>query len=139
MLKGYLNGKGNEESKINVGDDVWHRTGDAAWLDDSGRVWLVGRCSAAIQRPDKKPIYPFGIECTAMSHPGVKRCALILHEKRTTLFVEGHISETQLESLLKPLGVEKVQAISHIPVDKRHNAKIDYPALRELLSQSTST
>ena len=139
VLKGYLNGKGNEESKINVGDDVWHRTGDAAWLDDSGRVWLVGRCSAAIQRPDKKPIYPFGIECTAMSHPGVKRCALILHEKRTTLFVEGHISETQLESLLKPLGVEKVQAISHIPVDKRHNAKIDYPALRELLSQSTST
>lgn len=137
VLKGYLNGKGNEESKIKVGDDVWHRTGDAAWLDTSGRVWLVGRCGAAIHRPDKEPVYPFGIECAAMAHPGVERCSLMFHEEKIILFIEGSLSVTQREDLLlrlAPLGVEKIQSILHIPVDKRHNAKIDYPALRELLS-----
>ena len=71
VLKGYLNGRGNDENKLNINNTIWHRTGDAGWLDSSGRVWLVGRCSAAIRRPNKPPIYPFGIECAAMSHPGI--------------------------------------------------------------------
>lgn len=132
VLKGYLNGKGNEESKIKVGNEIWHRTGDAAWIDTSGRVWLVGRCGAAIERPHKNPIYPFGVECSAMSYPGVERCALIRHKDRITLFIEGNLDsshEADLLSRLTSLGVEKIQSIPHIPVDKRHNAKIDYPAL----------
>lgn len=136
VLKGYLHGIGDEENKIPVGDQIWHRTGDAAWQDDTGRVWLVGRCSAAIHRDKQKPIYPFGIECAAMSHPEVERCALLLHDQKITLFIEGETdpeAEAQLFNLLHPLSVEKITSIPHIPVDKRHNAKIDYPALRKLL------
>lgn len=132
VLKGYLNGKGNEESKIQVGDEVWHRTGDAAYLDHQGRVWLLGRCQAAIRLPGKDPIYPFGIECAAMTHPAVRRCALLLHENRVTLFVEGdidHAALSELRFLLKSHPVESIRQIPRIPVDKRHNAKIDYPAL----------
>ncbi|MCP5534994.1 MAG: AMP-binding protein [Akkermansiaceae bacterium] len=142
VLKGYLHGKGDEESKIKVGDEVWHRTGDAAWQDTSGRLWLVGRCSAAIQRSGRAPTYPFGIECATMSYPGVERCALVDHRETITLFVEGAINTSQQGDLLarlSHLGVEKVTVIPHIPVDKRHNAKIDYPALRQLLSSTDAT
>ncbi|MBK1830215.1 AMP-binding protein [Verrucomicrobiaceae bacterium R5-34] len=133
VLKGYLHGKGNEESKVSIDGEIWHRTGDAAWQDETGRVWLVGRCGAAIARDGQPPLYPFGIECAAMSHPSVQRCALLKHRDQITLFYEGQLSEddrSELFDTLSLLGVEAIENMDHIPVDKRHNAKIDYPALR---------
>ncbi len=139
VLKSYLNGKGNEESKITVGNTVWHRTGDAAWRDNSGRIWLVGRCTAAIKRPGQPTLYPFGIECAAMDHPKVRRCAMTLHHGQACLFIEGNITPTDTSNLLKklsPMGVETIKSIPKIPVDKRHNAKIDYPSLHKLTTKA---
>lgn len=138
VLKGYLQGLGDEENKIRIGDEIWHRTGDAAWKDGEDRIWLVGRCSAAIQQEGKERIYPFGIECAAMSFPELKRCALMLHEDQVTLFIEGAISpsrEAELLAKTQPHGVDRICSIPMIPVDKRHNAKIDYPALKEVLEK----
>ncbi|NWK54157.1 AMP-binding protein [Verrucomicrobiaceae bacterium N1E253] len=141
VLKGYLHGQGNEESKIHVLSDhstVWHRTGDAAWRDQSGRVWLMGRCSAAINSPGQSPIYPFGIECAATNFPSVRRCALLMHQGRVTLVVEGEFTHKQQEALQSQLPHSPVEAflnVTHIPVDKRHNAKIDYPELRKSLKK----
>ena len=135
VLKGYLHGKGDEENKIHTDDSVWHRTGDSAWIDQNGRVWLMGRCSAKIQRHEKA-IYPFGVECVAMTHEAVKRCALILHQDQATLFIEGEKTETvieELQQLLNALPVEEIRFLPKIPVDKRHNSKIDYPELRKLI------
>lgn len=140
VLKGYLHGIGNEESKISVHqaqeNTVWHRTGDAAWRDLTGRIWLMGRCSAAIHRPRQAPVYPFGIECAAMNHPAVTRCSLLMHQDQITLVVEGSLSDAesqQLQSELSQLEVEQILHLPHLPVDKRHNAKIDYPELLRLL------
>ena len=135
VLKGYLHGKGDEENKIHTDDSVWHRTGDSAWIDQNGRVWLMGRCSAKIQQHEKV-IYPFGVECVAMTHEAVKRCALILHQDQATLFIEGEKTETvieELQQLLNALPVEEIRFLPKIPVDKRHNSKIDYPELRKLI------
>ena len=139
VLKGYLHGKGDEESKIHVENTIWHRTGDAAWLDDSKRVWLMGRCNAAIYTPEQATIYPFGIECVAMNHPAVNRCALLLHDHKVCLIIEGKLTPNQkeeLQLLLSDFPIEQFLSIPHIPVDKRHNAKIDYPALRAALKSN---
>ncbi|MBT8044106.1 MAG: AMP-dependent synthetase, partial [Verrucomicrobiae bacterium] len=99
-------------------------------------------CSAAIKRPNQDPIYPFGIECAAMSYPAVRRCALIEHGANICLFVEGNLDNAKISDLrshLSPLGVEQIKLISRIPVDKRHNAKIDYPELRKLIAGQSST
>ncbi|MCF6312157.1 MAG: AMP-binding protein [Verrucomicrobiales bacterium] len=138
VLKGYLNGRGDSENKIQVGGEVWHRTGDAAYLDTEGRAWLLGRCQAAIRLPDQSPIYPFGIECAAMAHPDVSRCALLLHKNQVTLFVDGEHSDgtlSDLQTLLKGHPLEQIKFLPYIPVDKRHNAKIDYPELLVILSK----
>ena len=135
VLKGYLHGKGDEENKINVDGKVWHRTGDAGWMDQDGRVWLMGRASAKIQL-NEKSLYPFGVECAAMSHPEVERCALIFFENQVTLFIEGPDNKrlrTQLLEKLKELSVESIRFTPLIPVDKRHNAKIDYSELQKLV------
>ena len=104
-------------------------------MEQNGRVWLMGRCSAKIQQHEKV-IYPFGVECVAMTHEAVKRCALILHQDQVTLFIEGEKTETvieELQQLLNALPVEEIRFLPKIPVDKRHNSKIDYPELRKLI------
>jgi len=49
VLKGYLGGIGDMENKIREGDKIWHRTGDAGYLDENGKLWLLGRISQAIR------------------------------------------------------------------------------------------
>ena len=54
VLPGYLDGKGDTETKFDVvGKDGahtrWHRTGDAGTRDADGRLWLLGRCAAAVR------------------------------------------------------------------------------------------
>jgi len=139
VLKGYLNGKGDEETKFKVDGNVWHRTGDAAWRDTQDRIWLVGRCSAAIHR-DEQVIYPFGIECAAQLRPEITRSALIEHQSQVTLVVELAEPSTDKQALSIELlqqfpDVEQVTFVTAIPVDKRHNAKIDYPRLHSTLDE----
>jgi acyl-CoA synthetase (AMP-forming)/AMP-acid ligase II len=135
VLKSYLGEIGNEETKFRVDGKPWHRTGDAGWLDQNGRLWLLGRCAARIT-DSRGSIYPLGIESSAMSHPEVRRAAALLHAGKRLLIVEANPGDGLKERLLEAAsfasldGMEFVQAI---PVDKRHNSKIDYPALRSLL------
>src|SRR6185369_11013626 len=75
VLRGYLHGHGDEETKIRVGDAIWHRTGDAGYLDDRGRLWLLGRCSARIVDA-RGTLWPFAVECAARAVEGVERAAL---------------------------------------------------------------
>ena len=48
VLGGYLHGRGDSETKFRVNGTVWHRTGDAGYFDDTGRLWLMGRCAVNI-------------------------------------------------------------------------------------------
>ncbi|MFO1448420.1 MAG: AMP-binding protein [Opitutaceae bacterium] len=45
VLKGYLGGHGDAETKFKVGDETWHRTGDAGSLDAAGHA---GSTDAAV-------------------------------------------------------------------------------------------
>lgn len=140
VLKGYLQGRGDAETKFRVGDTVWHRTGDAGRFDAHGRLWLLGRCAAKIE--DRHGcLYPFAVECIAQEQPGIRRAALVADAGRRVLAIEpeGELSTAALQSLQEQLAwaqLAEVRSFAALPVDARHNAKIDYPALRQLLAQS---
>ena len=74
VLSEYLNGCCDEENKFNVAGARWHRTGDAGYLDDRGRLWLLGRCSACIE-DCHGTLYPFSVEHAALQHDCVRRAA----------------------------------------------------------------
>jgi acyl-CoA synthetase (AMP-forming)/AMP-acid ligase II len=140
VLKGYLHRRDDEESKFQVGDEVWHRTGDAGKIDAQGRLWLVGRCSAKI-RDAHGEIYPFAVECVAMEHPGIRRAAFVAHAGQRLLVIESkpEFDQAAMQTLRKDLlwsSVDKIRILGRLPVDKRHNAKIDYPTLQRLLDKS---
>jgi acyl-CoA synthetase (AMP-forming)/AMP-acid ligase II len=134
VMKGYLAREGESETKFDVDGVRWHRTGDAGLFDDDGRLWLLGRCRARIE-DEKGVLYPFAVECAAQFIAGVQRSAFLAHQGRRTLLVEGD-SRLSKEALLAGLawaGLDEVRQVRRLPVDRRHNAKIDYTRLHKLL------
>jgi olefin beta-lactone synthetase len=131
---GYLNGHGDAEAKFRVGDAVWHRTGDSGWLDEQNHLWLTGRCAARLGDPPDAQ-YPLMLEAALADHPQLARAAFVYHRDERLLVVElkRGADRSGLEELARALpwaGIAGVVSLSHIPLDRRHNAKIDYPALR---------
>ncbi len=134
VLPGYLDSLGDEETKLRVGDRIWHRTGDAGCLDAAGRLWLLGRCAAKHLRGDGKTIYPFSIEAAArVRFPGLK-CAAISLSGSLTLVAEGDMPEG-LDAFAHAMDCDDLRSIPRLPMDRRHQAKIDYPALRATLAK----
>jgi acyl-CoA synthetase (AMP-forming)/AMP-acid ligase II len=137
VLKGYAEGRGDMETKFRVGSDVWHRTGDLGYRDPEGRLWLLGRASAAISGADGV-LYPFAVECAAKCSADITRSALVEVGGKRILLVEGPPGGggPDLAALMAKLawaGLDEVRAIEKIPVDPRHNAKVDYVRLRQIL------
>jgi acyl-CoA synthetase (AMP-forming)/AMP-acid ligase II len=136
VLQGYLDGLGDEETKIHVDGRVWHRTGDAGYLDADGRLWLLGRCGAKV-RDAEGIVYPFAVEAAASGVPDVNRTAFVLHDGRRVLVVETtgdpESTKARLRERLEWASVADLVTVARIPVDQRHNAKVDYPALHRML------
>jgi len=138
VLRGYLDGAGDDEVKIRDGDRVWHRTGDAGYIDGDGRLWLLGRCGAkAVTGGDT--LYPFAVEAAASDVPGLRRSAFACRRGRRILVVEVEGDARAIrEALLRRLSWARLDDIviaRRVPVDARHNAKVDYQALHRLLAR----
>jgi acyl-CoA synthetase (AMP-forming)/AMP-acid ligase II len=141
VLGGYLDGVGDEETKFRVDGRIWHRTGDAGYLDDDGRLWLLGRCAARISDGDGT-LYPFAVESAATTWAWVVRAALVSRGRRRVLAVE--LDRSAPADALEVIGrglawarLARVTPVNRIPVDARHNAKVDYPRLERLLRDGT--
>jgi acyl-CoA synthetase (AMP-forming)/AMP-acid ligase II len=137
VLSGYLGGHGDGEHKIDVDGTRWHRTGDAGYLDARGGLWLLGRISAALGGPDS-PLYPLAIEAAAHEHAEVRRAAAVEVDGQGVLVFESDGDRDRIAAdLSRDLGwaaLGAVRAVRRIPVDRRHNAKIDYERLRVSVS-----
>jgi olefin beta-lactone synthetase len=137
VLPGYLHGAGDAKTKFRVEGGLWHRTGDLGWLDPGGRLWLMGAASAAIS-DERGVLYPFAVECAAREVPGVRRAAVVVLDRSRILAVEtGRGEKVEATAILQALGwarLDGVRLLPAIPMDKRHNAKIDHAALRRMLA-----
>ena len=139
VLQGYLHGRGDSETKFHVQDEtdqIWHRTGDTGYLDKIGRLWLLGRCSAIIE-DDRGLLYPFAIETAVQDTPGLARSAAVSHGGKRLLVVEpddgAKLDLVLLAKRTEWAHLDEIHVVKKIPVDRRHNAKIDYPSLLKML------
>ncbi len=149
------------ENKIPDGN--WHRIGDTGYLDDDGILWICGRRSHLVQT-DEGPLYPLCVEPVFNAHPQVRRSALVgvkygettvptvCIERDTAVSglpgagpdeASGTVTGVaELEAELLALaarfdstrGVRRIVFVDRLPVDQRHNAKIDRPLLARALT-----
>jgi acyl-CoA synthetase (AMP-forming)/AMP-acid ligase II len=139
VLPGYLHGHGDDATKFRVGADTWHRTGDAGYLDAQGRLWLLGRCAARLD-DSRGTLYPLPVEAAASEYGQIRRSALVAHAGRRVLAVElcNHAGP-DLAPLKRDLSwaqLDDLRPCRRLPVDARHNAKIDYVRLFRMLEAS---
>jgi acyl-CoA synthetase (AMP-forming)/AMP-acid ligase II len=133
----------NALGKIADGDRIWHRLGDAGYLDEQGRFWFCGRVAHRVLT-QSGPMYTIPCEAIFSQHPWVRRSALVgvgpVGRQRPVIVVEplaGRFPRTArtrqefaaaLEELGQsaPLTVAIRQILFHpaFPVDIRHNVKI---------------
>jgi len=127
VVQGYFEGVGDGETKLREGNVVWHRTGDAGRFDEDGRLWLLGRVGAGAGGR-----FPLEIEPVALQDPTVRRAALVALAGEPVLVVEGEPGPAT-RGLQESGAVARIHSLRTIPVDRRHNAKVDRASLlREL-------
>jgi acyl-CoA synthetase (AMP-forming)/AMP-acid ligase II len=137
VISGYADPARDRDTKIQVQDTVWHRTGDAGYFDDAGRLWLLGRCAAALS-DYRGTVYPFQVEYAVSAVCGVRRAALIERHGNRVLVLEtsGREFRSNCADAAKCVArfeIDRIVTVHRIPVDRRHDAKVDYPALALLL------
>ena len=135
-----LNELGDEPMNFRVGEQQWHRTGDAGYLDAQGRLWLLGPCQDCIQ--DKfGVIYPLTVECAVDYNRDVQRIAFFSYRYQRTLVVEmadKSSSQRSLSSVLESLqwaNVEALRVVEKIPMDQRYPRRVDRVALERILDE----
>ncbi|PHP64742.1 hypothetical protein CSC94_22680 [Zhengella mangrovi] len=74
IMKGYWNNP--EATREAVVEDGWYRTGDAAYLDEEGHVFLVDRFKDMIISGGEN-IYPAEIENVLNAHPAIQEVGVI--------------------------------------------------------------
>lgn len=139
VLKGYVdNPAADRETKIPRPDGlVWHRTGDVGHVDAQGRLWLEGRVKDAL-RSDGHVVHTLAPEKALDALPGVARSALVQVGDEVALVIAGELPPRErLREVLDRHGIgpARLWQTDALPVDGRHNSKIDRPALRELVAR----
>jgi acyl-coenzyme A synthetase/AMP-(fatty) acid ligase len=118
--------------------------GDVGYLDAEGRFWYCGRKSQRVETADG-PLFTECVEAIINCHPAVRRSALVGVGDRDrqvpVLVLEAANDHADVNWIreLRPLARtnEHAHRVDHflvhrsLPVDVRHNAKINREALAE--------
>lgn len=137
----YQNPKAVRENKIVDPDGkVWHRMGDTGSFDPEDRFWIAGRVHSTIRRGGLL-VHPQLVEQAAKGEdPRVRRAAAVglpdpkLGERVVVVIEtaeEQGLSE-EITERLKSAGfpVDEISLTREpLPLDPRHNSKIDYAKL----------
>jgi len=134
----------------------WHRSGDVGHLDHDGRLWIEGRSVHVIHTVDG-PLTPVPLEVAVEAIDGVARAAAVgvgpRDIQQLVVVIEPNeapaggrlrrriearrdgLADLELTAVVRdalaPLAVAAVCVRTALPVDIRHNAKIDRTALAD--------
>lgn len=142
----------NARPILNIGSQsaTWHRTGDVGHIDSEGNVWIEGRLVHVIHT-SHGPIAPIPLEIAVEALPNVVRVAAVgigpTDVQHIVVVVETVNSNDgpadaeltrAVRTALDPLTIASVWATKKLPVDIRHNSKIDRTAVSKQMSQILS-
>ncbi len=129
---------------------TWHRTGDVGHLDSEGHVWIEGRVVHMIHTAQGS-ITPVPLETVCETISGVQRAAavgigdkgvqqivIVLETHQKNENVASAALTAQVRQALGQVDVVAVWETKKLPVDIRHNSKIDRTALGQRMQKVLS-
>lgn len=122
----------------------WHRSGDVGHLDDTGRLWIEGRLFH-IMKTAHGIVTPVAIEHAVEALPGFEMAAAVGVGPAGTQQVvvaavpdepvrRPRVADAELAATVRravAVDVAAVLLVPELPVDKRHNSKIDRTRVAE--------
>ncbi len=136
VLKEYYNSEQAQKfAKIHYNNQIWHRTGDAGYLDKDNNLFLMGRVKNRFEHNGKE-IYVFPIENALTEINGIEIGTVLKIKDEIVLAIEleplSKINSTEIIDKLSVFDCDRTVFLK-IPRDPRHNSKIDYDKLLKLL------
>ena len=135
VVAGYADPAADATAKVRAGARIWHRTGDLGYVDARGRLWLTGRAAGTIDDAHGT-LEPLRVECALSYLPGIVRGAVAGVDGLRVLVVEPAAAHALDERAIRDaLAFARIDRIvpAAVPVDARHDAKVDYAALARLV------
>jgi acyl-CoA synthetase (AMP-forming)/AMP-acid ligase II len=129
-------------------EHVWHRTGDVGHVDVDGNLWIEGRVVHLIHGTSGS-ISPVPLEIAVETLPNVRRAAAVsigpIGIQQVVIVVEGKGDgpadaelSVAVRAAVAPQLIAAVYTTKQLPVDIRHNSKIDRTALGLTMSRILS-
>jgi acyl-coenzyme A synthetase/AMP-(fatty) acid ligase len=118
---------------------IWHRLGDCGYVDAKRRIWYCGRVAHIVQQRGVR-VYSVPVEEVFNDLPGIERTALVqpadgampvvlVVEPKRAQTPEGHEQLRKvIQARASQLRIELDHVLfypTHLPVDARHNSKIE--------------
>lgn len=142
----FLDPDSTRKNKVPDPTGDWHRFGDVGYLDADRRLWVCGRVSQRV-RAAGGDVFPLQVEPIFDAHPKVRRSALVglpaaggTESPVLCVEVQPGVPKAELPALRAELlaraaasetagMIETVLFKRRLPVDPRHNSKIERPKL----------
>jgi acyl-CoA synthetase (AMP-forming)/AMP-acid ligase II len=118
----------------------WHSTGDVGHLDQSGRLWIGGRLSDVISAPTGvlapvrteqaiESIDDVAVAAVVGVGPvGVQQIVAVIQPEASSAPSSPRLASVELTDAVRGVAGDAVVAVfemPELPVDRRHNSKID--------------
>jgi acyl-CoA synthetase (AMP-forming)/AMP-acid ligase II len=117
-----------ENKVIEADGTCWHRMGDTGYFDDAGRFFLTGRVHSTIVR-NGTILHAQLVEAeVAKQVPSATRVAALEQNGQLVVVIQG-ASESDAKCRID--ADRLVFTDTPLPVDPRHNSKIDYAELSQ--------
>jgi len=138
IIKGYWD---REEANLEAFDGEWLRTGDVAYIDDEGYLYIVDRIKDLVIRGGEN-IGCAEVEAGLLAHPQVREASVYAvpddrlgEEVGATIFADDAIDEDELRGFLLEhvarFKIPRYLEISPEPLPRIASGKIDKRQLRE--------
>ena len=135
------------ENKVRDADGtIWHRMGDTGYFDANGRFWVAGRVHSTITRNGTEFHAQLVESAVRGEDARIRRVAAVGRTdatmgERLVVVIEsgadvGAEVRARLASGRYPFPIDEIVVTrTALPVDPRHNSKVDYARLRAMLDE----